>query len=204
MSLPLLQTALLLPFEHMLNTLVNADAAGPGRLASMEGSTLDIQAQDPEFRLFVKVRNNRLHLSTVFEGSANTTLQGPASGLLKVMLARDKPHSLKPYGLTLLGDTGFMQQLQTLFYDLEIDWEYHLSRIFGDLPVQALKEGLTESHKLATRTGRRFREDLGEFLSEESGLLPSRHEIELFYSGVTDLVLRLDRLQAGISHYQDS
>jgi ubiquinone biosynthesis protein UbiJ len=199
MSLPLLQTALLLPLEHLLNTLVRADAAGQSRLDAMEGKVLAVHGDKPMFSLFVSIRGRKLRLAAVNEGPVNTTLSGPASGMLKLLLARGAVHNLQPYGLSLLGETGFMAGLQELLTDLQVDWEYHLGRLIGDVPVQALRDSIDHSQAFASRTGSRFAEDLGEYLTEESGLLPTREETVRLASGIAALILRIDRLEAGIN-----
>jgi ubiquinone biosynthesis protein UbiJ len=200
MSLPLLQTALLLPIEHLLNTLIRADAAGEARLAAMAGKVLAIRGESPAFCLYASVIGNRLRLAVVNSGPVDTTISGPASGMLKLLLARGEVHNLQPWGLSLTGDTGFMSAMQKLLMDLQVDWEYHLGRIIGDVPVQGLRDGLDHAGTFVSRAGSRFTEDLGEYLTEESGLLPTRVETEQLASDIAALILRIDRLEAGINH----
>jgi ubiquinone biosynthesis protein UbiJ len=204
MSLPLLRTALLLPLEQLLNTLIRADAAGQSRLDAMEGKVLAVHGESPAFSLFVSIRGRKLRLAAVHEGPANTTLSGPAGGMLKLLLARGAVHNLQPYGLRLQGETGFMSGLQQLLLDLHVDWEYHLGRIIGDVPVQALRDSIDHGQAFASRAGSRFAEDLGEYLTEESGLLPTREETGRLASSIAALVLRIDRLEAGINHLGQS
>lgn len=194
MSLPLLQTALLLPLEHLLNTLIRADAAGEARLAAMAGKVLAIRGESPAFCLYASVSGNRLRLAVVNSGPVDTTISGPASGMLKLLLARGEAHNLQPWGLSLTGDTGFMSAMQKLLMDLQVDWEYHLGRIIGDVPVQGLRDGLDHAGTFVSRAGSRFTEDLGEYLTEESGLLPTRVETEQLASDIAALILRIDRL----------
>jgi ubiquinone biosynthesis protein UbiJ len=200
MSVMLLQTTLLLPFEHLLNTLIRADAAGQPRLDAMEGKVLAIHTSSPAIKLFASVRGHRLRLAAVNEGPVNTTLSGPASGMLKLLMEGGNVHNLKPYGLSLDGDTAFMSALQKLLLDLHVDWEFHLSRLIGDVPVQQLREGLDHGKQFARHTGTRLREDLQEYLTEESGLLPTQTEVEQLATEVAALVLRIDRLEAGLQH----
>jgi ubiquinone biosynthesis protein UbiJ len=199
MSLTLLQTALLLPLEHLLNTLISADPAGQSRLDAIEGKVLAIHGESPVFSLFVSVRGRKLRLAAVNEAPVNTTLRGPASGMLKLLLARGEVHNLQPFGLTLLGETGFMSALQQLLLDLQVDWEYHLGRIIGDVPVQAMRDSLNHGRAFVSRAGSRITEDLGEYLTEESGLLPTREETAQLASATAALILRIDRLEAGIN-----
>lgn len=196
MSLALLQTALLLPVEALLNGMLALDAASRTRLASLEGKTLAVQATEPALALYISIRNGRLCLAPLFEGAAAATLRGPASGLLRLLLQGETPASLAPFGVELQGSTGFMQELQQLLRDLDIDWEFHLGRLIGDLPVAALAKGLDTGVAFAGSTLAAARDNVGDYFTHEAGLLPARSSVGQFRSGVLDLNLRLDRLQA--------
>lgn len=196
MSLALLQTALLLPLEALLNGMLALDAASRGRLAGLEGKTLSVLASNPALAVHVSIRNGALRLAPVFEGTATATLRGPASSLLRLLLQNATPASLAPFGVELQGSTGFMLDLQLLLRDLEIDWEFHLGRIMGDLPVTALAKGLDTGMAFAGSTLAAARDNLGDYFTHEAGLLPARSAVDQFRAGILDLNLRLDRLQA--------
>jgi ubiquinone biosynthesis accessory factor UbiJ len=199
MSFALLQTALLLPIELALNQVLSLDAASKQRLAKLEGRTLGIQVQQPSLALYIKVYGSKLHLSSMHEGDATTTIIGAASSLLALLLKREELSSLQGKGVELRGDIGFAQALQKLLLNLDIDWEFHLSRFIGDIPTQALHDGIEKTQRYASRTAQRVGEDVQNFLKEESGLLPSNAELEAFYAQVQDLVLRVDRSEARLS-----
>jgi ubiquinone biosynthesis accessory factor UbiJ len=198
MSFALLQTALLLPIELALNQVLNLDTASKPRLAKLEGRTLAIQVQQPTLSLFIKIYGGKLHLSSMHEGEASTTIVGSASSLLALLLKREELTSLQGKGVELRGDIGFAQALQKLLLDLDIDWEFHLSRFIGDIPTQALHDGLAKTQQYVSRTTQRVSEDVQNFLKEESGLLPSSVELENFYAQVQALVMRVDRSEARV------
>jgi ubiquinone biosynthesis protein UbiJ len=201
MSLALLQTALLLPLEFAINGVLRLDAASKLRLAKLEGSTLALHSIQPSASLFVSVRGNGLHLSALHEGAATASLHGPASALLGLLLRREPVDSLHARNLELRGDTAFVQQLQALLLDLDIDWEYQLSRLVGDIPTQAFSDGVRAAGAQLHKAGSRVRENVSEYLHEESSLLPGADELESFYREITELKLRADRLQARIEHF---
>jgi ubiquinone biosynthesis protein UbiJ len=198
MSLALLQTTLLLPLEAMLNGMLALDAASRSRLAALEGRTLSVYVTQPALALHLSIRNGRLCLSPLFEGSASATLRGPAGGLLRLLLQGETPASLAPFGVELQGSTAFMQDLQRLLRDVDIDWEFHLSRLIGDLPVAALATGLDTGMGAIGNTVAAVRDNVADYFTYEAGLLPERSAVASFRSGVLDLQLQLDRLQARI------
>ncbi len=199
MSFALLQTALLLPLEFSINRVLALDAASKTRLQKLEGRTLALQSTQPEAALFVCVRDTGLHLTAVYEGTPAASLHGPLSALLGLLVRREAIDNLRARQLELRGDTAFVQQLQELLLGLDIDWEYQLAKLVGDIPTQALSTGLREASALLRKTGTRLREDLREYVYEEKRLLPAAEELEAFYQEVAELKLRADRLQARIA-----
>jgi len=199
MSLALLQTALLLPLEALLNGMLALDAASRGRLAALEGRTLAVQAAQPQLELYLSIRNGKLRLAPVFEGAATATLRGPASGLLRLLVQAETPASLAPFGVELQGSTGFMQDLQLLLRDLNIDWEFHLGRLIGDLPVAAMAKGIESTLAFSGQTLEAARTNVSEYFTHESGLFPERSAVAQFEAGLQELSLQLDRLEARVA-----
>ena len=196
MSFALLQSALLLPLELTLNQLLSMDAASRSRLAAMAGKTLAVQVEQPAMTIYVSVHADKLRLSPRHEHEITTTLIGSASALLGLLVRREPLTNLQGSKLELRGDLRFAQALQNLLLDLQIDWEFQLSRFIGDVPTQAMADGVRAAKDYAQKTSARIREDVQDFLQQESGLLPVSAELDAFYDAVQALVLRVDRLDA--------
>lgn len=202
MSLALLHNSLLLPFELMLNGVLALDAASRARLQGLEGNTLAVHATQPALSVYVSVRGGRISLSAIHEGPETASLRGPASALLALLAQGARVDSLHAHNLELRGDTAFVQSLQSLLRDLDVDWEYQVSRVLGDIPTQALADGLRGAGAQLRRTGTRLREDLDDYLHEEAGLLPGAAALEAFYRDIAELKLRAERLEARLAQLQ--
>lgn len=200
MSFAMLQSALLLPVELAINGVLALDTASRQRLGKLDGGTLGVHATQPSIDVFIKIQGGRVHLASVHEGPETASLHGRASALAGLLL-RERTDTLHPTGIELRGDTAFVQQLQQLLRDLDIDWEYHLSKVAGDIPTQAFADGLRKAGSEARRTADRMRENIDEYLHEEASLLPRADELEAHYRGIADLKLRADRLQARLEHF---
>ena len=201
MSLALLQSAMLLPLELAINSVLALDSGSRQRLEKLAGNTLALAVRQPEFTLYLSVDATRLRLSSRHEGPVTTTLLGPASELAALLLKREPLTSMQGTELELRGDTGFAQSLQNLLLDLHIDWEYQLSRVLGDVPVQILATGAHKSQAWLQKTAQRISQDVSNFLQDESGVLPAAAELETLYSEVQALVIRLDRLDARLQNF---
>lgn len=201
MSFGLLQTALLLPLELTINGVLALDAASKARLLRLDGRTLALHATQPQMTLFICIRSAGLHLTITHEGATTASLHGSASALLGLLLRREPIDSLLTKNVELRGDTAFVQELQALLLGLDIDWEYQLSKLTGDIPTQTLASGLREAGSFIRKTGSRLREDVSDYLHEESGVLPTATALEAFYREIAELQLRVDRLQARLEHH---
>lgn len=196
MSFALLQSALLLPLEFSINQLLALDAASRSRLATMAGKTLAVEVQQPALTIYVSAHADKLRLSPRHEGQVTTTLIGSAAALVGVLVRREPLTNLQSSKLELRGDLRFAQALQSLLLHLQIDWEFQLSRFIGDVPTQAMADSVRATKDYVQKTSERFREDVQDFLQQESGLLPLSAELDAFYDAVQALVLRVDRLDA--------
>lgn len=199
MSLPLLQTALLLPLETLINGVLRLDAAAAGRLERLEGTVLAVHCTAPRLQLFIRVRQGRLGLAALCEETPQASLHGSAQALLGLLLRREPIHSLAATGVELRGSASAVRELQALLLDLDIDWEYHLARLTGDLPAAALGKGVSTAREAVTRTAASVRTTLDDYLAHESGLFASRDDLDLLADGVHQLGMRLDRLEARLA-----
>jgi ubiquinone biosynthesis protein UbiJ len=199
MSVALLQSAMLLPLELMVNQVLALDAASSKRLGALEGQTLAVEVKQPSFTFYVQIYGNKLHLSPRFEAEPTTTLTGSAVALAGLLIQGESLTNLRAHKLELRGSIAFAQQLQTLLRDLSIDWEFHLSRLVGDIPTQAMAEGMRGVSTYARRTTQRIGDDLRDFLLEESRLLPSPAELDAFYQRIAVLNLDVDRVEARLA-----
>jgi ubiquinone biosynthesis protein UbiJ len=202
MSMALLQTALLLPLEFLINRVLALDSTSKQQLKLIEGKSLALHCTQPAAVFYLSVRNSALHLSSIHQGETTASLHGSASAMLGLLLRREKTGSLHSLKLELRGDTAFVQTLQTLLLELDLDWEYQLSRIIGDIPTSLMSSGLQDIRSLLQRSGSKLKEDATEFLHEETGLFPVPAELEAFYAAVSALVQDVDRLQARINQLE--
>jgi ubiquinone biosynthesis protein UbiJ len=199
-SLPLLQTALLLPLETLVNGLLAMDAAAPARLARLEGSLLGIHGTAPEVHLYLRVTRGRLRLSALSEDAPQASLHGPVSALLGLLLRRESVHSLADSGVELRGSASVLRELQALLLDLDIDWEYHLGRLTGDLPAGLVGRGVGAGREALRKGTASARATVDDYLVHESGLFASRDEVAELAADSLELRLALDRLEARLHH----
>nr|WP_288454067.1 SCP2 sterol-binding domain-containing protein [uncultured Pseudomonas sp.] len=194
----MLTQALLAAVERGLNRVLELDGTALPRLARLNGRVIAVQAQSPSLQMFILADGQGLRLAGQWAGAVDCTLRAPASALLRLALARDKQAVLHEPEVELDGDSGALTELAGVLQDLELDWEYELSRWLGPVPT-ALLAGHLRSRAGWTRENlHSLQLSLADYLSEESRTLVGRREADARFAELDDLKLSLDRLDARI------
>lgn len=192
-------TGLLAGVELGLNRVLRMDSTALPRLARLEGKVIAIDCQAPAVQLFILPSDEGLQLASQW-GEADCTLRAPASSLLRLALAKDKTAVLHRPDVELDGDSAALLELVAVLQDLELDWEYELSRWLGPVGSQLLGGHLRSRAQWAGDSLDSLRHNLADYLSEESRSLIGQREADARFAEIDHLKLALDRLDARIEH----
>lgn len=194
----MLLAGLLASVEHGLNRVLRLDSTALPRLAALEGKVIAIDCLQPALQLYILPDEDGLLLAAHWESEADCTLRAPASSLVQLALAKDKTAVLHSPQVQLHGDSAVLLDLVAVLQDLELDWEYELSRWLGPVPT-ALLAGHLRLRARWTRQGlARFSQNLSEYLAEESRTLVGRREAEAAFSELDSVKVDVERLEARI------
>lgn len=195
----MLGTALLAGAERGLNRLLRLDATARPRLARLAGSVLAVHCTAPELTVHILPNADGLRLAGHWQGEADCTLHAPAESLLRLAASRQKTAVLHSPEVRLEGDSASLLALAEILQDLELDWEYEVSRWLGPLATQLLAGSLQHAARWSGQSLASLRQNLADYLGEESRSLVGRHEAEARFAEVDDLRLAMDRLEARIA-----
>jgi ubiquinone biosynthesis protein UbiJ len=191
----MLLTGLLAGVELGLNRVLQMDSTALPRLARLEGTVIEVDCQSPALKLFILPGEDGLQLASQWEG-ADCTLSAPASSLLRLAMAKDKTAILHRPDVTLSGDSAVLLELAGILQDLELDWEYELSRWLGPVGSTLLAGHLRSRVNWAGDSLDSLRQTLADYLAEESRSLVGEREAQARFTELDDLKLALDRLDA--------
>ena len=196
----MLSQALLAGVEHGLNRVLALDGSALPRLARLSGRVIAIESQSPSTSLFILGDAQGLRLAPQWLGSVDCCLRAPASVLLRLAVTKDKQALLHhpQLELQLDGDSGALLELAALLQDLQLDWQYQLSLWLGPLATALLAGHLRNSAGRRQSNLRSLRENLADYLAEESRALVGLREAEARFAELDELKLSLDRLDARI------
>ncbi|MHA6492189.1 ubiquinone biosynthesis accessory factor UbiJ [Pseudomonas borbori] len=194
----MLLTGLFAGVELGLNRVLAMDSTALPRLARLGGRVIAIECTAPALQLYLLPSAEGLQLAAQWAGEADCRLRAPAASLLRLAVSKDKTAILHSADVSLEGDSAVLLELTGILQDLELDWEYELSRWLGPVGSQLLSGHLRNQANWTSQTLDSLRLNLADYLSEESRALVGRREAEARFAELDQLKLALDRLDARI------
>lgn len=194
----MLVTGLLAGVETGLNRVLSLDGTALPRLQALSGKVIAVHCQSPVLELFILPSGSGLQLASQWHAPADCTLTAPAASLARLALSREKTAVLHRPEVSLDGDSAVLLQLADILQDLELDWEYEISRWLGPLATTLLAGHLRSRVNLASNGAASLRQDLADYLAEESRTLVGQREADVRFAELDQLKLALDRLEARI------
>jgi ubiquinone biosynthesis protein UbiJ len=149
---------------------LGAAAAAPGADAGVSGA--DAVISGSPFALFNLLTGGAAHTA----GGATSNHPRPAA--------------------RIVGDAEVAERYRELFALARPDLEEELSRLIGDLPARRLSLAAQGALGWVKRFGRTARENVAEYLQEESRDLVAKPEVEEFVQGVDRLRDTAERVEA--------
>lgn len=202
MPFDLLYSSALSGMQVIINKALTLAPSTSRKLARLSGQTIAVESTSPSLEFFITVLDEGVLLGHQFDQQPDARISASASALMQLLLADDKTEVIRRKGIGLHGKTESIQTLQECLASLNIDWEYQFSKILGDIPTQALSDGLKALQEFIGESSSRMRTNIDEYLHEEIKMFPTRVELENFYREIDQLRLRLDRNRARLERLE--
>jgi ubiquinone biosynthesis protein UbiJ len=205
MPLNLLLSTALSSAELILNKALTLDPSSKNKLRKLQGNIFEINCVNSgrsilDYSIFITVLDEGILLSPVITDEANAEISASANVLLKLLLAKDKSNIIRNENIQLKGDASSIQDLQAILLELDIDWEYQLSKSIGDIPTQTLSDGLDILKNFISNSAASLTTDIDEYVHEEKNIVPTAAELENFFQRIDQLRLNIDRTESRIDN----
>lgn len=194
----MLTQALLSTVEQGLNRVLQLDSTALARLAPLQSKVIKVSCPTPALHLYLLPGKQGLLLSMDPQSPVTCHLRAPASQLMQLALSQDKTRVLHQPEVVLEGDSAVLLELADVLQSLELDWEYELSRWLGPVASQLIGSHLRSRAQWGSEGISSLRQNLADFLSEESRTLVGQREANARFSELDQLKLALERLDARI------
>lgn len=188
--------------ESAFNRYLALDPEMSTQLAELEGRCLCFHLTQPEWIVYVQPHDKAVSLSPHWDTEPDCTIKASAINLLKMMRSDDPAQSLSSGEVEITGDSRLAQRFSDILKQVEIDWEELASKVIGDFAAHRLGNVGRQVKNWFDETLTALRLDGSEYLREESGILPTRTEIDQFLDQVDDFRSDVDRLEARIKRLE--
>jgi len=200
----MLDTFALVALERSLNMLLRRDPAAPVRLAALAGHTLRLTFADARLGLRVGFHAEGVTLGRVHDWHDADDLEiSVTQHVLTRLMAGDSPERLLFSGqLPVIGQTGLLSPIQTLFMDLDVDWEGALASGLGSGTAHGVATGIRQLGGQTRFVIGEWRQDMRDYLFEERRWLAGRGQLAVARDHLTELQQSVDRLGARVARLQ--
>ena len=197
--------ALLEVAEQLINPVLKRDPASLRQLAELDGRVLRIRCFQPDLAVLLWPSSQGIHLEQDQAIDVDAEVQGSREQFVAFLLAGKEQERLLFQGdITLLGDAQLVRRLQSVFTQLDLDWQGLLEKPLGVVPADLLLSPLRQLSQWPKSVLTSSRADWQEYLQEEIALLPGEYEISAQGKGVNQLRQSTDRLEARVQRLQNS
>lgn len=128
------------------------------------------------------------------EDKCDTTFSGPLNAFISMIFTKNRVQQ----GLHIRGDLECAKALYDTWRHLDLDFEGALANVVGGDVARGLSEGFKQTHEWFKRTLEARTQDFGAYVQDEKKWLPTKIDIEDFFTDVDSLRLDVERLSARI------
>lgn len=185
---------LLRPIAGMINRQVQAKTPARELCEELNGKVIAVRVRDTGLAMYFAVNEDGLTLS----------LDGPEPDLaitgtlfsLAGLAASGGEGALRDGSFEIAGDVYTAQAFQKLMSFGRPDLEEELSGLVGDVAAHGIGDAARSFGRWVSEARGTMRQNMSEYLQEESQAVPSRYEVDRFRKRVNTLRDDVDRLEA--------
>jgi ubiquinone biosynthesis protein UbiJ len=200
--------------ESALNRSIGGSQQAQGLARRLDRTSLQVDIEGIS-RIRAAMCAGRLVLTAGGDLDADAVISGSPFALFKLLTegaartaggsapypAGSAPQLSSP-AARVSGDAEIAGRYRELFALARPDHEEELSRLIGDLPARRLSLAAQGAFGWFEKFGRTVRENLAEYLQEESRDLVAKTEVEEFVQGVDHLRETADRVEARLARIE--
>ena len=181
--------------EDAINRLLRLDPDTLARLGELDGKCIGLRLagddHDIEFFLFPSAAGFRVHAT--HDAEPDVTIRGDVPVFTRLVFGGGS--TTRAGELQISGDIELGQEFQRILRALDIDWEEHTAQVVGDVAAHQLGCVVRGLRAWARQSSEYLRQDVREYLQEESRLLVRREAVDHFLGAVDTLRADTDRLE---------
>ncbi len=192
---------LLAAMEAGLNQLFAMDPDTFANLVHFKGRIIAFHITDLDQKLYFFPDQQGIQIISHYEGEADTIISGSLMAFARMAMADEKANTSAVFkgDINIAGDIALGQHFQSLFKQLDIDWEEHLSHITGDVIAHSIGNAVRGFFDWGKKAVDSITMDVSEYVQYESRDIASGPEIEHFNKQIDNIRSAVDRAEARVN-----
>ena len=192
---------LLAAMEAGLNQLFAMDPDTFANLVRFKGRIIAFYITDLDQNLYFFPDQQGIQIISHYEGEADTIISGSLMAFARMAMADEKAKTSAVFNgdISITGDIALGQHFQSLFKQLDIDWEEHLSHITGDVIAHSIGNATRGFFDWGKKAVDSITMDVSEYVQYESRDIASGPEIEHFNKQIDNIRNAVDRAEARVN-----
>lgn len=188
--------SLLTPLVARVNRTLAETTPARELAADLDGRRFVVRLSNSALALSIAVDDGQLEVESSLPDDPDVAVEGPLSGLVRLIVAGGDLTSLRDVGVTISGHADLAQKFQRLFALARPDPEEELAGVIGDAAAHQVNNAVKDVAGWSRRSGSILAANIREYLQEETRDLPSPYEMERFRRDVQTLRDDVDRADA--------
>lgn len=195
-----LQT-LLRPLTILINRQIRVTTPARELCNELEGSVIAIRARGTALAAYFHVHHDRIDLGGQYEDEPDVVVTGSLLSLAR-LATPDAAEAIRDGSVELHGNAHTAQSFQRLLQYGKPDLEEELSILIGDSAAQGVSEFGRRLRDWGEEAGRTMRQNISEYLQEESRAVPGQDEVAAFRHSVSELRDDVARFEARLRRFE--
>lgn len=187
--------------ETSINLVLKQDPNTLKKFSKLQGKVIAFEFTDLELTLYIFPHNEGIQVKYLYQGSADTTLQGSTLAFINMSLG-DATESFFSGEIRIKGDLELGQHFKRLIDQLNLDWEESLSHLTGDLIAFKTGTFIRQLNSWGKDALKILELDTREYLQDEGKLVPHSEELNVFSDNIAQLRDNTARLEARVMRLQ--
>ncbi len=194
--------ALFTPLVARVNRTLAETTPARELATELEGRRFAVRVARSALALTLAVESGELKASTSLDDEPDVLVEGPLSGLTRMVFSGGDMASLADTGITVTGKADLAQKFQRLLMLARPDPEEELAGIIGDAAAHQVGTALRQAADWGRRSGGIVAANLREYLQEEQRDIPSTYEMGRFSRDVQTLRDDVERAEARLDRLE--
>lgn len=196
---------ILQPISRLINRQIRVKTPARELCGELQGKVVAVRVKNTALAMYFIIAGDEISLRGEFEGEPDAIISGSLLTLATIV-GRSTEGSgesrVRDGSLELTGDAQVARTFQRLLRYGRPDLEEELSGVIGDVAAHGLGDLARSISRWSREAGSTLRQNISEYLQEESRAVPGRYEVDTFRQGVHTLRDDVARMEARLTRLE--